>query len=166
MNLEQVPQFFSSLSFREAVWLFPFAFLVHVMEELPRFTSWANRYASPRYTFREYLTIHAAGIIGAFIAAVLIQFFQNKVLIFVFFALMFAPGMFFNIFFHAGATIAFRAYCPGLLSALIVYPPTVWLVTERALAEGFLSSKALLASFILAGLFHAAEVSRNVFKAW
>ncbi len=166
MNIARVAQLFSSIGFREAVWLFPLAFTLHVAEELPRFTAWTNRYASARYTFREYLTTHAAGIIGAFMAAIVIPFFSNKILIFGFFTFRFAPGMFFKIFFHAGATFAFRAYCPGLLSALIVYPPTVWLVTKRALAEGFLSSKALLASFILAGFFHATEVSRNVLKAW
>jgi hypothetical protein len=162
----KILQLISSLSFREAVWLFPLAFALHVAEELPRFTIWANRFASPHYTFREYLIIHVAGLLSALIAATILHFFPNKILLFGFFAFMFAPGMFFNIFFHAGATLAFRAYCPGLITALTVYPPTVWLVTKRAATEGLLGGKALFAAFILAGLFHIAEVSHNVFKAW
>jgi hypothetical protein len=36
MNLDVVTQFSFRASFREAVWLFPVAFTLHVLEELPR----------------------------------------------------------------------------------------------------------------------------------
>ena len=154
------------MTFREAVWLFPFAFTLHVLEELPRFTTWAREYASPTFTFREYLTIHVAGIIGAFIAAALLYFFPNKVLVFLFFAFTFTPAIFFNVFFHAGATVYFRAYCPGLVSALILYLPLFFFVSQRALNEGLISGKLMIVSFIVAGFFHTAEVGHNVFKVY
>src|ERR1051325_2645214 len=47
---------------RQAVWLFPIASELHVLEELPNFTAWAQRHASPSYTMREYLIVHAVGI--------------------------------------------------------------------------------------------------------
>jgi hypothetical protein len=47
MNFEPIAQFLAGLSFREAVWLFPLAFTLHVLEEIRQFTPWANRYASP-----------------------------------------------------------------------------------------------------------------------
>jgi hypothetical protein len=47
MNFDTITQFLAGLSFRQAVWLFPFAFTLHVLEEVRQFTAWANRYASP-----------------------------------------------------------------------------------------------------------------------
>lgn len=165
MNFDQITQFLGGLTFRQAVWLFPFAFLLHVLEEVWRFTDWANRYASPQFTRQEYLKIHIAGIVGAFIVAAVIWFFPNKVIVFVFFTFIFTPGIFFNIFFHAGATAYFGEYCPGLLTALTIYPPLFYLVSRLAFSEGLLNDKLGWISFIIAGVFHAAEVSRNVFKA-
>ncbi len=46
----------SKVAFHEAVWLFPLSFILHVLEEWPRFTSWAQRYASALYTQRDYNT--------------------------------------------------------------------------------------------------------------
>src|SRR5574341_31664 len=166
MNFDLITQFLAGLSFRQAVWLFPFAFMLHVLEEAPQFTAWANRYASPQFTFQVYLKIHIAGIIAAFVAAAVIWLFPNKVVIFIFFTFIFTPAVFFNIFFHAGATAAFGAYCPGLLTALSVYPPLFYFISRLAFSEGLLTNKLGWVSFAIAGVVHAADVSRNVFKAW
>jgi hypothetical protein len=48
------------LTFRQAVWLFCPAFMLHVLEEWPRFTGWARLHASPRFTQRDYNVIHSA----------------------------------------------------------------------------------------------------------
>jgi hypothetical protein len=154
------------MTFREAVWLFPLAFTLHVLEELPRFTMWAQRYASSDFTFGDYLKIHIAGIITAFIAAAVLYSYPNKILVFLFFAFMFTPAIFFNVFFHAGATVYFRAYCPGLATSLILYLPLFFIVSQRALSEDLISGKLAIVSFVIAGFFHAAEVGHNVFKAW
>lgn len=83
MNFDLIAQWIAGLTFRQAVWLFPFAFMLHVLEEVRQFTAWANRYASPEFTFQEYLKIHIAGIIVAFVAAAVIWFSSNKVVIFI-----------------------------------------------------------------------------------
>jgi Na+/H+ antiporter NhaC len=75
-------------------------------------------------------------------------------------------GVFYHSFFHAGATAYFGAYCPGLITALTIYPPLfVWL-SRLAFSEGQLTNRLGWISFALAGVVHAADVSRNVFKAW
>ena len=155
-----------SLNFRQTVWLFPMAYVAHVLEELPQFTSWANRYAAADYTMRDYLTIHIFGIAAAMIATLLIWFYPNRIVIFVFFALVFTPAVCFNILFHAGATAVFGVYCPGLITALVLYPPLFAAVSRRALREHLLTSRGALISFVIAGAFHAADVSRNVFQLW
>jgi hypothetical protein len=166
MNFDLIAQSFAGLSFRQAVWLFPLAFTLHVLEEVRQFTAWASRYASPQFTFQGYLKIHIAGIIIAFVAAAVIWFFPNKAVVFIFFTFIFTPGILYNTLFHFGATAWFGAYCPGLLTALILYLPLYYTVSTLAYREGLLSNKVGLISFVIAGVFHAAEVGHNVFKAW
>ncbi len=152
--------------FSRIVWLFPVAYALHVLEELPHFTNWARQYANASFTMRDYLTVHITGVIVAVAAPLLIRYFPNRAVIFLFFAFVFTPALFFNIIFHAGATAVFGAYCPGLLTAITIYPVTFLVVGRQALRENLISSRAAMISFFLAGLFHAADVSHNVFKAW
>src|SRR6266496_6043637 len=69
--------FFSKLTFRDVVWLFPAVFVLHVCEEWPRFTNWAKRHASDLFTQRDYDTIHIAGIIVAIVFAAIVWRFPN-----------------------------------------------------------------------------------------
>jgi hypothetical protein len=88
------------------------------------------------------------------------------VVIFLFFSFVFTPAVFFNIIFHAGATAVFGVYSPGLITAITVYPVIFFMVSRQALRENLISRGVAMISFLLAGLFHAADVSHNVFKAW
>ncbi len=166
MNFDIIAQFLSRLTFREAVWLFPFVFTLHVLEELPQFTTWAQRHASTASTRIDYIKIHLAGIVTAFIAAAVIWYFPKRTVLFIFFTFVFSPAIFYNTLFHAGATAYFGVYCPGLLTALVLYVPLYCFVSTLAFREGLLSNRLGLISFVIAGLFHAAEVGHNVFKAW
>jgi uncharacterized protein with HXXEE motif len=156
----------SRLGFRRLVWLFPIAYVLHVLEELPRFTAWAIRYANPGFTMRDYLTVHVAGVVVAVAAPLVISYFPNRFVVFVFFTFVFTPAAFFNILFHAGATVLFGVYCPGLITALTVYPAVWFLLSRIALREALLSMPLTVVSFGVAGFFHVADVSHNVFKVW
>ena len=155
-----------SLRFSRIVWLFPVAYALHVLEELPHFTNWARQYANASFTMRNYLTVHITGVIVAVAAPLLIRYFPNRAVILVFFTFVFTPALFFNIIFHASATAVFRAYSPGLLTAITIYPVTFFLVARQALREDLMSGRVAIISFLLAGLFHTADVSHNVFKTW
>jgi uncharacterized protein with HXXEE motif len=156
----------STTAFRRLVWLFPIAYTLHVFEELPLFTSWARQYANASFTLRDYLTVHVTGVVVAVAAPLLISCFPNRVVIFLFFSFVFTPAVFFNIIFHAGATAVFGVYSPGLITAITVYPVIFFMVSRQALRENLISRGVAMISFLLAGLFHAADVSHNVFKAW
>lgn len=166
MDFDLIYDRISSMTFRQSVCLFPLAYFLHLLEELPHFTNWARRYAAPGFTMRDYLTIHLIGIIVALLAPLVTWFFSDRILIFLFFAIVFTPAVCFNILFHAGATVAFGVYCPGLITALVLYPPLFVAVSRRAISERLLTSRAALISFVIAGLFHTADVSRNVFQLW
>lgn len=166
MNFDALAKILSGLSFRQAVWLFPCAFTLHVLEEVRQFTAWANRYVTPQFTFEDYLKLHLAGIVAAFAAAAVIRFFPNRFVVFCFFTFMLTPWLCFNVFFHAGATAWFSVYCPGLLTALTVYLPLFYFLSRLAFSEELLTHRLAWISFVIAGLVHTADVSRNVFKAW
>jgi len=153
-------------AFRHAVWLFRSAFVLHVLEEWPEFVDWANRFASPSFTRGDYLFIHMSGVAGAFLAAAWLSLQRSRPLVFLFFALLFLPALFWNTFFHVGATAALGTYCPGAWTAAILYPPTVYLVSRSALREGPLSVASWSLALFLAGGFHFLEVGHNVFRAW
>ena len=165
-NFDRIVARASTLTFREAVWIFPIVYTLHVLEELPRFTAWAQRYANSRFTMRDYLVIHVSGILVAFAAPVIIRWSSNRAVTFIFFTFIFTPAVCFNVVFHTGATVAFGAYSPGLITALTLYPSIFYLVSRRAFREGLMTNRMAVASFVIAGLFHAADVSHNVFKAW
>ena len=160
------PDNLSEINFRRAVWLFPAAYTLHVLEELPQFTNWVRHYANASFTMRDYLVIHVSGIVVAVLAPPILQFSRNRVVIFIFFTFIFTPAVCFNIFFHTGATVAFGVYCPGLLTALTLYAPLFYVVTRVAFREGLLTNRMAIVSFVVAGLFHAADISHNVFKSW
>jgi hypothetical protein len=96
------------VAFRHAVLLLPAASLLHVLEEWPRFPRWARRFASDRYSDREYGIVHAVTLVAALGSAVLLSRFPETWLLFALTALVIGPGMFWNGFFHLGATLPSR----------------------------------------------------------
>jgi len=73
MNFDRISHLLSDLVFRQAIWLFPFAFSLHVLEEWRQFAPWAMRYASHHFTRHDYITIHVAGVITVFMPVLLVQ---------------------------------------------------------------------------------------------
>ena len=64
------------------------------------------------------------------------------------------------------ATVKYRTYCPGVITAALLYPPVIYLLTQSAWREGLLSPSAWVATVLIAGVFHFCEVGHDVFKAW
>jgi hypothetical protein len=59
-----------------------------------------------------------------------------------------------------------RSYCPGMITAAVIYLPLFALITDLAHKEGLLSFGSLLVTLVIAGGFHTWEVGHNVFKVW
>jgi hypothetical protein len=166
MDVDRVASFLSQLSFRQAVWLFPLAFLLHVLEEYPHFATWAQQNASAAFTRQDYIQVHAVGIVLAFVSAALVSLFPNQFVVLTFFALVFTPAVFFNVLFHAGATAVSGAYSPGLLTALTIYLPLFYFLSHLAYAEGRITNPPGMIAFIVAAAVHTADVGHNVYKLW
>ena len=155
-----------SLAFRDVVLLFPLAVALHVFEEWPGFPRWARRFASPRYSDRAYRATHAIAIALALVSALLLRAFPEPWLVFGTFALVFGPGAFCNAFFHAGASVLSRRYCPGAITGIALYLPLSLALAGLAAREGLIGVPALAAALAIAVVFHTLEVGHNVFEAW
>lgn len=60
------------------------------------------------------------------------------------------PGILWNGFFHLGATLASRAYCPGAVTGVLVYVPLALVLARLVVREGLLGPAALLVAFAVA----------------
>jgi hypothetical protein len=107
-----------------------------------------------------------AGIIASLLFTLIVWRFPNRAVVFVFFEFVFAPSLFFNTLFHAGATVVTHEYCPGVITALTLYLPIFFFVSSAAWRENLLDLRKLIVVLIVAGSFHLSEVGHNVFKAW
>jgi hypothetical protein len=157
----------ASLDFATAIGLFPLAVALHVADEwLGGFPRWARRFASPAYSDRKYLITHAVAIGGSAAFALLVTTFPAPWLIWLFVASWFAPGVTWNAFFHAGASLRSRELCPGALTGVALYLPLSAALYSELLRERLLSPQALGIALLAAAAFHTLEVRRSVFSRW
>lgn len=141
---------------------FPAAFAVHVAEEAPGFTAWAQRNASDRYSQRDFVRNNALGFLGSVAATALIRRRESRSLMLAYYTLVVTQQALFNAAFHAATTVAFREYSPGLATSVLTVP--MWrALTRAAIAEGRLSRRDVAACTTLAGAVHAGVVARQVF---
>ena len=155
-----------ALTFRRVVWFLPVVFALHITEEWPHFTEWAQHYASAQFTQSAYTFIHLSGLAGNVLLAALFSRWRNRVALFLFFSAFLLPTFFWNIGFHVGATVLFGVYCPGVITALFLYPPVVCTVVRRALEEDLLSVRSCSVALVIGGFVHCWEVGHDVFNAW
>jgi hypothetical protein len=161
MDLDVLLSAVGRLELRQLVWLCPLAFAAHVAEEAPRFTEWTRRHVNPDFTREHYLRVHAAGIFLNVGLAALLWAFAPPWLVLLCFTASITPGFCCNVFLHLGASVACRSYSPGLVTALVLYPPLYFLLLRAALREGLLTPDAAVVSFVLASILHTVEVARN-----
>lgn len=154
------------MTFRTVVLLYPLATVLHVAEEWPRFPRWARRFASPRYSDREYVITHVLTVAVALGSAVILAMSPHPWVVLGFFALVFGPAVTCNAVFHCGATVVSRAYCAGAVTGVTLYLPLSLVLATLALREGLVTGPALAAALAVAAVVHTLEVGHNVFKRW
>jgi hypothetical protein len=162
MNINRVFELLRALPFRQAVWLFPLATALHFLEEAPHFADWKGKYARPGYTHQRWRRIHGLGMVFAVAFCGLASMFLNRAVVFLFFALCFSESVL-NGLFHVGATALSGVYCPGLITALVLYPPLFWYLSQVAYRESLLTNTLGVVAFLIAVLIHTVEVATSVF---
>jgi uncharacterized protein with HXXEE motif len=121
------------LTLRRLALALPVIFLAHVLEEAPGFVAWFNSRVARGITKPMFLTVNVvAGLVTIAIAA----------------AVLAAPGppvgialsawvgflMLANAVFHIAGTIAHARYCPGVVTATLLYLPA-GILTLRAVSR-------------------------------
>jgi Protein of unknown function with HXXEE motif len=162
MDINHLVELLRGLSSRQAVWLFPLATALHFLEEAPRFADWAGKYAWPGYTHQRWRRIHGLGMVFAIAFCGLASMFPNRAVVFLFFALCFSESVL-NGLFHVGATAFSGVYCPGLITALVLYPPLFWYLSQAAYREGLMTNTLGAVGFLIAVAIHAVDVATSVF---
>ena len=154
---------------RRAAKLFPAAFAAHVLEEAPGFTRWAQEHASERYSRADFARNNTVGLALTAGGTLLVLRSSSRSVFLVYYSVVLSQQALFNTAFHAGTTVAWRAYSPGLFTSLALFLP-LWLgATRSGLREGLLTRPGLAAALAVAGLVHTVAVAQQVFfagRAW
>jgi hypothetical protein len=150
------------MPFRRLAWALPAAYVVHVAEEAPRFTRWAQRNASQRYSQRDFVRNNALGFLTTAAATLAVTRIERRKLDLTYFTLVVTQQAAFNAVFHSATTVAFGEYSPGLVTSILHLP--LWRhLTRAAVAERRLTTRDVVACTIIAGAVHAIVVARQVF---
>jgi len=69
----------------------------------------------------------------------------------------------FNTVFHAGTTIAWQEYSPGIITSLTLFLPLWRRLTRLALDDGLSTARGAVLASAIGGTIHAGAVARQVF---
>jgi len=107
---------------RRAALLAPIIFLLHVAEEAPTFVEWFNSLVSRGISQSLFLSVNAtAFIITIILGGMVVAIHERSVATLILAWLGFL--MFANAIFHIVATVVHASYCPGVVTATILYLP-------------------------------------------
>lgn len=134
---------------RRGLWLAPLVFLVHCLEELPRFPEWATRHFGT--TTRPYYLASHAVLIPAVVALTRGGTRPDATPTATARAAAVPAGLIANAAFHVRTTRAFGGYSPGVLTGLGVVTPVCARVLFRLSRTGVLPRREL-AIAVLAGV--------------
>jgi hypothetical protein len=150
-------------NFRAMLWVFPVAVALHDGEEAWLLPGWVSRH-------REQLPVHPgdgpiwAGLVMVTLAAFVVTVCcarngRESTWAYILFGLM--SAMLLNVFVpHVPATVVFRQYTPGVLSAVLLNLPLMSVLLYKAVGDGWVSGAkavryALLVPLVLAGTIGA-----------
>jgi hypothetical protein len=128
----------------------PFVFVLHVVEETPRFVAWFNSLVTPDITQSTFLSVNVAGLAITLIVAAVAAGSRNKAACLVGVAwvgfLMLANGLL-----HVVATAVHLRYSPGFVTSLLLYLPFTALFMRAVVMECAMSWRAVLVTALIGG---------------
>lgn len=149
----------SRLSFSSALLLAPLVYSIHHAEEhlFLNFRAWRLKY------FPDNNALSTEAVLAILVSVGLIYLLlhasiRTKVSAWAALTFLMATQVH-NAIFHLGATIAFRDFSPGLVTAILLYLPANWLIARAAINEDWVSPRQLGVIFVAGGiLFWAFEL--------
>ena len=146
----------------EGVWLFPVAIAIHFAEEAPRFAQWARRNISALYTDAHWRKVHALGLVLAVAWCAFVSLWPHPISIFLFWALCLSP-MLFNAVFHVAASVVYRSYSPGAVSAFVLFPALACRLASSLSNTGLLGTETAIVATVIGAIVHALDLASTTF---
>jgi len=140
----------NGLPFRKLIWILPFVWAFHEMEEW-NIISWYQRYFvnPPEMTSWSVLTLLAFSTLVGFVWTFIASLFRNSKISAGVLLLFFILAAFMNAIQHISWTIMFGAYSPGVLSSVFLIIPSVIYVAWRVLKERLLPKWYIIILYLL-----------------
>ena len=134
--------FLDSMAFDRLLWCVPFFFMLHNMEEAPFMESWSKRLplkVHPIVSTKQFVIAVTFLTLGGFILTFLgVEIWPQRIGYLLVLGIQMVLA--FNAFVpHVFATIRFRLYSPGVVSALLITLPFSFYLFHRALTENLLT---------------------------
>lgn len=129
------------------LWLVPVAYLIHILEESPRFVPWAVKYLGAPETFGQFVVGNVIFMAYVVIATSLAVFCTNEWTLII--GLSAAAWIFSNFLIHAYYTLRTGIYSPGVVTAGAIYVPVSLYIYSNFWVSGLLSNLDLLISMLI-----------------
>jgi hypothetical protein len=129
------------------LWLVPLAYVIHIIEETPRFVPWAKRYFSAPSTFAQFVLGNVIFMGYVLIAVFLATFYPREWTLVL--GLSTAAWIFSNFLIHASLTLYTGEYSPGVVTASALYAPVTVYIYATFLGSGILSNADIIGSIII-----------------
>ncbi len=129
------------------LWLVPVAYLVHILEESPRFVPWAQKYLGAPETFGQFVIGNIIFMAYVIIATSLAIFYPSELTLVI--GLSTAAWIFSNFLIHAYYTLRTGEYSPGVVTASAIYVPVSLYIYYNFLGSGLLNSLDIILSIII-----------------
>lgn len=129
------------------LFLVPLAYLIHILEESPRFVPWAVKYIGAPETFGQFIIGNIIFMAYVIIATSLAVFYTNEWTLVI--GLSAAAWILANFFNHAYFTLRTGIYSPGVVTAGAIYVPVSLYIYSNFLASGLLNTLDLALSIII-----------------
>jgi hypothetical protein len=139
------------LTLRRLAVALPLVFVVHVVEEWPGFVAWFDQQVRPPITQELFASVNVVGLLVTIVVAAVLVSASNAAVG------LLAVGwigcvMLANGLFHLVATAVLGRYCPGVVTAGLLYLPTAGLLFWRVVRELGVPPWAVAGVALLAGL--------------
>jgi hypothetical protein len=138
---------FRDIKFNQAIWLLPCLYLIHFLEELPRFPNWAEKSLGKPYTRPKFIVENIVLWMILTVSVLMTVYLPGKAGILL--VLSAAVGFFLNMIFHAFFTLKTGIYSPGTVTACLFFAPASFYIYYLAGKEGLLDLRTIILSMIL-----------------
>jgi len=150
------------MSFQKLQWLFPIAVTLHNSEEAIWFPAWWLRHAEdiPTHPAPGVARYTLAMLTAAAFVVTYLSERKGKETVWAYLMFGYMVAMLANVFIpHIPASLVFRSYTPGVVTAVLINVPVMGFLSIRAVREGWVSGRKAVLFGVAVPLAIAGTIS-------